>query len=116
MGLASTGTVTTSKKRKSEPQAGVTTPAQDADSEQALPPRKKKIKASVEQLKPSQPTAKTAAKEKMDNNAKKRPTGDESDDASVPAHPAKKTKINKTPLRRSGETFDVKRRPLTNFL
>jgi hypothetical protein len=77
------------------------------------------MKASVE---PSQPSATTTATERnhgapsktkrTDNNAKKRPTGDESDDASVNAnlaHPAKKAKVNKLaaltgqPIRRSGK-------------
>jgi hypothetical protein len=116
MGLANTGT--TDKKRKSEPQVGVSTPTQDA--EQAPPPPKKKMKASVE---PSQPSATTTATERnnhgaplktkrMDNSAKKRPTSDESDDASINAnlaHPAKKAKVDKLaalarmPIRRSGK-------------
>lgn len=133
-------TETTGKKRKSEPQVDVltqdaeqaplppkkktkasvepSTPTQDA--EQGPLPSKKKTKASVE---PSQPSATTTAMERnnrgapsktkgMDNSAKKRPTGDESDDASVDAnlaHPAKKAKVDKlaastrVPIRRSGK-------------
>ena len=115
MDLTNTGNV--GKKRKSEPQVGVSTPTQDADK--APPPPKKKMKASVE---PSQPSASIAATERnhgalsktkrMDNSAKKRPTGDESDDASVSAnlgHPAKKAKVDKlealtrVPIRCSGK-------------
>jgi hypothetical protein len=120
VGLTNTGT--TGKKRKSEPQVGVSTPTQDA--EQAPPPPKKKKKASVvEQIEPSQPTAMTTAmdrnnhdaplnKKRMNNGGKKCPTGDESDDASEsvnanPAHPAKKTKVTgnnlKAPIRRTGK-------------
>jgi hypothetical protein len=88
-------------------------------AEQTPLPPKKKMKTSV---KPSQPSATTTAVERnnrgapsntkrMDNGAKKRPTGDESD-ASVdanPAHPAKKAKVDKpvaltkAPIRRSGK-------------
>ena len=118
MGLANTGT--TGKKRKSEPQVSVSTLTQDAE-EVPLPP-KKKTKASVE---PSQQSATTTATERnshdapsktqrMDNSAKKRHTGDESNDASVDdnlAHPAKKAKVGKMAaltrepqaLRRSGK-------------
>ena len=51
----------------------------------------------------------------MDKGAKKRPTSDESDDASANAslaHPAKKAKVNKptaltrVPIRRSGKNFE----------
>lgn len=118
MGLANTGT--TGKKRKNDPQVGVSTQTQHA--EQAQPPPKKKIRATVE---PSQPSVTTTATERnnhgapsktkrMDNSAKKRPTGDESDDASVNAnraHPAKKAKVDKpaaltrAPIRRSGKTI-----------
>jgi hypothetical protein len=91
----------TGKKRKSEPQVGVSTPTQDA--KQTPPPPKKKIKASVA---PSQPYSTTTAMERNkhgapSHNAKKRPTADESDDASVNAHPVKKAKVEK--LRRSGK-------------
>ena len=91
----------TGKKRKSEPQVGISTPTQDA-KQIPLPP-KKKIKASV---KPSQPYSTTTAMERNNhgvpsNGAKKRLTADESDDASVKAHPAKKAKVNK--LCRSGK-------------
>jgi hypothetical protein len=119
MGLANTETI--SKKRKSGPQVGVSTLIQDAqDAEHAPPPPKKKVKASVE---PSQPSTTTAARKRnnrgassktkrMDISAKKRPTGDESDDASVNAnlaHPAKKAKVDepevltRVPIRRSGK-------------
>jgi hypothetical protein len=124
-GLANTET--SGKKRKSgEPRVGasVSTLAQDAEQPEALPPPKKKMKASVEPSKPSARTATTAVTErnhgasessktkKMDS-AKKRPTGDESDDASVIAnlaHPAKKSKVDKpadltrAPIRRSGKS------------
>jgi hypothetical protein len=80
------------------------------------------MKASVEPSKPSATTAVTernklnhgaSSKTKRIDSAKKRPTGDESDDASVIAnlaHPAKKSKVDKpadltrAPIRRSGKT------------
>ena len=115
MGLVNTGTA--GKKRKSEPQVGVSTPTQDA--EQTLPPLKKKMKANIERLEPSQPTAMTTVtamernnqgvlsnKKRMNNGAKKHPTGVESDEASDnanPAFPAKKTKVNPPPIRRTGK-------------
>jgi len=114
MGLVNTGTI--GKKRKNKPQVDVSTPAQDA--EQAPPPPKK---ASVE---PSRPSATTTTMERnhgapsktkrMDNGAKKHPTNDDSDDASVSAnlvHPAKKAKVeklaapNRVPIHRSGKIF-----------
>ena len=125
-GLADTGT--TGKKRKIEPQVGVSTPIQEA--EQAPPPPKKKKKASVEPPKPSATTTATEMNHKskrmeLDNGAKKRPTSYGSDDASVSAgltHPAKKAKVDeqaaltRVPIRRSGKIIlisDVKRRLLT---
>ena len=116
VGLANTGT--TGKKRKSEPQVGASTPTQNA--EQAPPPPKKKMKASVKPSQPSGPATVTAmernhgapSKTKGMDSAKKHPTGDESDHASVganPAHPAKKAKVDKSaaltrvPIRRSGK-------------
>jgi hypothetical protein len=123
MGLANTET--TSKKRKSEPQVGVSTLAKDAKqlANEAPPPPKKKMKASVEPSKSSATAAVTesnnlnqsaSSKTRM-NSAKKRPTGDEFDDASDIAnlaHPAKKSKVDKkkpavvtrAPIRRSGKT------------
>ena len=117
MGL--TNTETSGKKRKSEPQIGVSTPIQDA--EQAPPLPKKKMKASI---KSSQPSAATTASERnhdaqsktkrINNSAKKCPTGDESDGASVSAnlaHPAKKAKVDeltaltRVQIRRSGKTI-----------
>ena len=103
MGLT-TGS-TAGKKHKSKPQVGVSTPTQDSEQDPLLPP-KKKMKASVETF---QPSATTTAKERnnhgtlsnmkrMDNHAKKCPTSDESDDASInanPAYPAKKAKVDK---------------------
>ena len=115
MGLAETEI--TGNKRKSEPQIDVSTPTQEA--EQVPPPPKKKKKASVE---PSQPSATTTAMERnhgalsktkvMDSSAKRRPAGDESEDASISAnlaHPAKRAKVDKVaaltrvPIRRSGK-------------
>lgn len=106
-------TLTTGKKRASK---RVSTPTQDAE-QTPLPP-KKKMKASVE---PSQPSATTTAMERnhgapskskrTDNSAKKRPAGDESNDASISAHlahPTKKNKVDKQealPIRRSGKTI-----------
>jgi hypothetical protein len=109
-GLADTGT--TGKKRKNEPQVGVSTPIQEA--EQAPPPPKKKKKASVEPPQPSATERNHKSKRmELDNGAKKRPsTSYESDDASVSAnlaHPAKKAKVDelaaltRVPIRRSGK-------------
>ena len=123
-GLANTET--TGKKRKSEPQVGASTPAKDAKqpASEAPPPPKKKMKTSIEPSKPSATAAITdsinlnhsaSSKTKRMDSAKKRPTGDEFDDASDIAnlaHPAKKSKVDKkkpavvtrAPIRRSGKT------------
>jgi hypothetical protein len=117
-----TNTETIGKKRKSEPQVDVSTPAQDAEQPEALPPPpKKKMKASRVEHSTTAVTERNncdlnhnaSSKIKGTDSAKKRPTGDEFDDASVIAnlaHPAKKSKVNKLavvtrgPIHRSGKT------------
>jgi hypothetical protein len=121
-----TNTSTTGKKCKNEPQGGVSPPTQDAteDAEQALPPPKKKMKASDESFQRSATTTATERNQnapsttpskvkKMNNiSAKKRPTSYESNDAPARvnlAHPAKKAKVDKqaalpkVPIHRTGE-------------
>jgi hypothetical protein len=119
MGLINTGA--TGKKRNSEPQVGISTSTQDAE-QTPLPP-KKKMKTGVKLSQPFAAATATATErnhgalsktKKIDNSAKKRPTGDESEDASVTANlarPMKKTKVDKQaaltrePIRRSGKIF-----------
>ena len=143
MGLANAGTTQAGKKRKSEPQED-STPTQNVEQallppkkkikasiEPSPPPPKKKMKASIETSKPSATTTATArnhdapSKTKvLEKSAKKRPTSDESDDASVNAnlaHPVKKAKVDKqtaAPIRRSGKYSEShkKRCLLTIFL
>ena len=105
---------TAGKKRKNEPQVSITSSTQDAEQAPS-PPKKKRMKATIE---PSQPSATTERDNnnaqldmgRMKNSAKKHPV-DNAANPVTPVRPAKRAKVDKpaaltnlkAPIRRTGK-------------